>query len=264
MEIKQFVLEQKEKIKNEVESLKVKPCMMIIQVNEDAASNAYIKGKIKDCNEVGINCILNKLPLDITQEDLLKEIEKANNDKTVHGLIVQMPLPRHIDEEVIKLAVNPKKDIDGFHPLSSFVPCTPKGIITYLKAEGIDFNSKNAVVIGRSNIVGKPLAKLLTSLNCNTTVLHSRTTKEDMDFYLRHADIVCVAVGRKWFLNKETNLKPSAVVVDVGINREDGKLYGDCQEGLNVLIQTPVPGGVGLLTRLSLLENLMEAYKNGI
>ena len=108
------------------------------------------------------------------------------------------------------------------------------------------------------------MAKLLTSLNCNTTVLHSRTTKEDMDFYLRHADIVCVAVGRKWFLNKETNLKPSAVVVDVGINREDGKLYGDCQEGLNVFIQTPVPGGVGLLTRLSLLENLMEAYKNGI
>ena len=264
MNIKEYVLERKSALKQEIETLSIKPCMMIIQVNEDPASNAYIKGKIKDCNEVGITPILHKLPIDISQEQLIEEINKANINPNIHGLIVQMPLPKGINEEEIKLAVNPVKDIDGFHPLSTFTACTPKGIISYLKAENVEFSGKNAVVIGRSNIVGKPLAKLLTDLNCNTTILHSRTTKDDMAFYLKHADIVCVAVGRKWFVNKNTELKEDCVLVDVGINREDGVLHGDCEPELNVKIQTPVPGGVGLLTRLSLLENLMEAYKNGI
>lgn len=264
MDIKNFTIAEKAKMKEEVDKLEVKPCMMIIQVNDDPASNSYVKGKLKDSAEVGINAILNKLPEETTEEQLLQEIERVNNDPSIHGLIVQMPLPKHINEDKIKLAVSPKKDIDGFHPLSTFVPCTPKGIVTYLQSENVEFCGKNAVVIGRSNIVGKPMAKLLTKLNCNTTVLHSKTSKEDMDFYLAHADIIVVAVGRKYFLNKERNLKPDAVVVDVGINREDGVLYGDCEPGLNVRLQTPVPGGVGLLTRLSLLYNLMEAYKNGI
>ncbi len=264
MDIKNFIIEEKKRLQKEVNNLSIKPCMMIIQVNDDPASNAYVRGKLKDSAEVGINAILKKLPESTTEEELLSEIRKANEDKSIHGLIVQMPLPKHIDEEKIKLAVDPKKDIDGFHPLSTFIPCTPKGIVTYLKSENIEFSGKNAVVIGRSNIVGRPMAKLLTNLSCNTTILHSKTTKEDMEFYLEHADIIVAAVGKKYFLNKTYKLKKDAAVIDVGINRVDGVLYGDCEPDLDVKLQTPVPGGVGLLTRLSLLYNLMEAYNNGI
>ena len=261
--IKDFVLQRKEEMKNDIAGLSVKLCMVIIQVNDDPASNSYIKGKLKDSAEVGIEAKLIKLPETTSEEELLQVIADVNNDKSVHGLIVQMPLPKHIDEEKIKLAVSPLKDIDGFHPLSSFIACTPKGIITYLQAQGVEFDGKNAVMIGRSNIVGKPLAALLTKLNCNTTILHSHTSKEDFEFYVSHADILCVAIGKKWYIDGH-NLKKDCVVVDVGINRVEGVLYGDCAPDLDVKLQTPVPGGVGLLTRLSLLENLMEAYKNGI
>ena len=168
------------------------------------------------------------------------------------------------DEEKVKLYVNPSKDVDGFHPCSSFVACTPKGVIDYLKAEGVSFSGKNAVVIGRSNIVGRPLAKLLIDLSTNCTVLHSRTKEEDKIRYLENADLIFTAVGRKWLLDETISYKSDAVIVDIGIVRDEGKLYGDCKPGLKVKLQTPVPGGVGLLTRLSLLKNVWEAYKNGI
>ena len=184
-----------------------------------------------------------------------------NYNDDVDGILVQMPLPKHIDEAKVKETINPVKDVDGFHPLSKCIPCTPKGIIDYLKNENVEFTGKNAVVIGRSNIVGKPVAHLLLGLNCNVTVLHSRTSKEDMNFYLAHADIVVVAVGKKYFLSDQP-LKDTAVVVDVGINRVDGKLYGDCAPNLKVRLQTPVPGGIGLLTRVSMLENLLICYNN--
>ena len=170
-----------------------------------------------------------------------------------------MPLPKQISEDKIKLAVSPKKDVDGFHPLSSFIACTPKGILNYLKSEKVEFVSKNAVVVGRSNIVGRPMAKLLLDESANVTVIHSKTSQEDKIKYLSNADIVVVAVGRKWFLDHSYNLKKDAVLVDVGINRVDGKLYGDIEPNMDVKLQTPVPGGVGLLTRLALLENLIEA-----
>lgn len=264
MDIKEYVLKRKEELKNEVNSFERKPHLLIIQVNEDEASNAYIRGKLKDSAEIGVNATLNKLPIDISQDDLLKVINDANCNKTIDGIIVQMPLPKQINEDVIKLAVNPNKDVDGFHPLSKLSPCTPKGIITYLKANGFIFLGKNAVVIGRSNIVGRPMAKLLINESSNVTVLHSKTTSEDMDFYLSHADLIVVAVGRKYFLNSSRTYKKNAVIVDVGINRIDGKLYGDAEPNLPVALQTPVPGGVGLLTRITLLENLLEVYKNGI
>lgn len=264
MEIKEYVRNQKELLKEEISHLKIVPSFVIMQVNDDPASNAYVKGKIKDANEVGIHVELKKYDASISEEELLKEIDIVNKDPNVHGLIVQMPLPKHINEEVIKLAVSPKKDIDGFHPMSSIDPCTPKGIITYLKDEHVDFVGKNAVVIGRSNIVGKPAAKLLLKENSNVTVLHSKTQFEDMYNYIKNADIIVIAIGKREFLDERFSYKDSAVIVDVGINRTEEGLKGDAKANLPVKLQTPVPGGVGLLTRLTLLKNLLEAYHNEI
>jgi len=260
MIIKDYVIKRKEELKNEISSLTIKPKLVIIQVNNDPASDAYVKGKLKDGAEVTANVVLDKQESTISEEHLIKLIEKYNNDNSVHGLIVQMPLPKHINENHIKLAVNPDKDVDGFHPLTRFDPCTPKGIIDYLKSENITIQGKNAVVIGRSNIVGKPMQKLLLKENANVTQLHSKTTHEDMCFYLEHADIIVVAVGKKHFLDTTFKLKETAVVVDVGINRDEQGLHGDCEPNLKVKLQTPVPGGIGLLTRLTLLVNLLEAY----
>ncbi|MCH5171791.1 MAG: bifunctional 5,10-methylenetetrahydrofolate dehydrogenase/5,10-methenyltetrahydrofolate cyclohydrolase [Erysipelotrichales bacterium] len=263
MIIKEYVASQKDMMRNEIKNLEIKPTIAIIQVNDDEASNAYVKGKLNDAANIGIISVYKKLPTSTTEEELINIIQEINNDPSIHGLIVQMPLPKHINEEHIKLAVSPIKDVDGFHPLSNLNPCTPKGIIDYLISEGVKFEDKNAVVIGRSNIVGKPMAKMLTNLNCNTVILHSRTSKENMDNYLKNADIVVIAIGKKWFLNNQ-QFKSSAVIVDVGINREDGKLFGDAKPDLDVALQTPVPGGVGLLTRLTLMKNLLDAYYNQI
>lgn len=260
MTIKEYVALKKDEMRKEVQTLCPIPTLVIIQVNDDEASNAYVRGKLKDAESIGIKTIYEKLPLSTSEEELIKIIDKYNQDPTVHGLIVQMPLPRHINEDHIKLAVNPNKDVDGFHPLSSLNPCTPKGIVDYLKFMGVDFTNKNAVVIGRSNIVGKPMAKMLTALNCNTTILHSKTSKENMELFLENADIIVIAIGKKWFLEHQ-KIKNSAIVVDVGINRENGSLYGDAHPDLNCYLQTPVPGGVGLLTRLTLMRNLLDAYQ---
>lgn len=264
MNIKEYVQTRKEELKHEISSYSRIPQFVIVQVNDDPASNAYIKGKLKDAAEVGINCELRKFSIDISEEELIEEIKKINVDSNVDGLIVQMPLPKHINEEKIKLAVDPKKDVDGFHPLSDLDPCTPKGIINYLKHCNTNFVGKNAVVIGRSNIVGKPMAKLLLKEHCNVTVLHSRTTREDMEMYIGHADIIVIAIGKPSFLDRTFSYKKDAIIVDVGINRVDGHLVGDAELNLPVKLQTPVPGGVGLITRLTLLDNLMEIYRNEI
>lgn len=261
MEIKEYVKYRKKILTETINNLEVKPHLLIIQVNKDEASNAYVKGKKKDLDLIGARCTHLELSLDISEQELLNVIQMNNYNDDVDGILVQMPLPKHIDEAKVKEAIDPVKDVDGFHPLSKCIACTPKGIIDYLKHENVEFTGKNAVVIGRSNIVGKPVAHLLLGLNCNVTVLHSKTTKEDMNFYLAHADIVVVAVGKKYFLSDQP-LKDTAVVVDVGINRVDGKLYGDCAPNLNVRLQTPVPGGIGLLTRVSMLENLLICYNN--
>ena len=262
MIVKEYIKERKEEIKNLVLSMEDKPSIAIVQVNEDAGSNAYVKGKLKDADELGIHADLIKLPLDTTQEELLKVIDELNNDKVHDGFIVQMPLPKQINEDIIKLAVSPKKDVDGFHPLSPLSPCTPKGIMNYLHHEGIQILGKNAVVIGRSNIVGKPMAKLLLKESANVTVLHSKTTFEDMSRYIANADIIVVAIGKQHFLDNKFQYKESAVVIDVGISRDENGLHGDALPNLPVRLQTPVPGGVGLLTRLALYENLLEIKKN--
>lgn len=262
--IKEYVKVRKEEIKAEISSCKVTPHLLIIQVNDDPSSNAYIKGKIKDAQEVGFIATLMKLAPTTTEEELLDIIGKANRDNSIHGIIVQMPLPNGINVKRIEEAIAINKDVDGFHPLSIFKPCTPKGIIDYLLANQVEITSKNAVVIGRSDIVGKPMAKLLLKENANVTVLHSKTKMEDMSFYIAHADIIVIAIGKKWFLDERFTYKKEAIVIDVGINRIDNHLFGDAKEDLPVWYKSPVPGGVGLLTRLTLLVNLLEAYKNGI
>ncbi len=264
MTIKEYVAFRKEELKKEILSLPKKPHLIIIQANDDPASNAYVRGKLKDADEIGANAELWKLDPSASQEEVLSLVEKANNDPGVDGLIVQLPLPSHINEEAVKMAVSPSKDVDGFHPLTTFIPCTPKGIVDYLRNEGFTFKGKNAVVLGRSNIVGKPMARLLSSkgYDCNVTILHSRTTEEDKQFYIAHGDLIVIAIGKEGYLDSHFSYKKDAVIVDVGINRgEDGKLHGDAVPNLPVAIQTPVPGGVGLLTRISLMENLVVAAK---
>ena len=260
MEIRDFVKERKLALAERIKLMPHQPHLMIILANDDPASASYDRGKMKDGAEIGALVEMTVFTPDVSEEKLLSTIERFNKDDSIDGIIVQLPLPKHISEEKVKRAVDPKKDVDGFHPLSSFYPCTPLGIIHYLEAENFPFRGKNAVVLGRSNIVGKPMAKMLTAKDCNVTVLHSKTSDEDKAFYLGHADLIVVAIGKLGYLDDRFPLKESAVIVDVGINRgEDGKLHGDAVPGLPVRLQTPVPGGVGLLTRLALMENLVEA-----
>lgn len=261
MVIKEFVKLRKEELKKEFSDVKKSFKFVIVQLNEDPASIAYIRGKLKDGAELGVNVELLKFPIDMSEASLLQEIDKLNHDNEVAGFIVQMPLPKQINEEHIKLAIDPKKDVDGFHPLSSLNPCTPQGIMNFLDREGINLLGKNAVVIGRSNIVGKPMAKLLLARSANVTVLHSKTGHDDMKHYIRYADIIVVAVGKQFLLNNDFEYKKDAVVVDVGINRDETGLHGDALPDLPVRLQTPVPGGVGLLTRLALYENLLKIVK---
>jgi len=258
MTVKEYVKVRKEEIKELVSKMEKAPSFVVVQVNEDPASNAYVKGKLKDAAELGIPAELIKLPLETTEEELINLIVSLNNNDSIDGFIVQMPLPKQINEDKIKNAISPTKDVDGFHPMSLLNPCTPQGVMNYLHFEDIQIKGKNAVVIGRSNIVGKPMAGLLTAESANVTILHSKTTEEDMKFYIEHADIIVVAIGKAGFLDNRFNYKSDAVIVDVGISRDENGLHGDAVPGLPVRLQTPVPGGTGLLTRLSLLENLIK------
>ena len=256
--IKEYVAEKKERLKNAHPGLK----MVIVQLGHVPASDRYVRNKAKDAAEVDIDCEIINLPEDTTEEALLKLLEGLNADETLTGYLVQLPLPKHISEEKIKLAIDPKKDIDGFHPLSKTVPATPLGIYNYLKDMNYEFQGKNAVVIGRSNIVGKPMAQLLLKESMNVTVLHSKTSEADKAFYLKHADLIVVATGHEHTLSSKYKLKARAIVFDVGINvGEDGKLHGDCDPDLHVKFQSPVPGGVGLMTRIAVLDNLIELSK---
>ena len=263
--VKEYVAKRKEELKTELLSLDKVPHLCIIRVGNDAASEAYVRGKSKDAAEIGFSCDVIVLDESISEADLLSLIKEKNADDDIDGILVQLPVPKHISTKAINETVAPNKDVDGFTPSSEFVPCTPKGIVNYLKAENFSFLGKNAVVLGRSQIVGMPMAKLLTSLNCNVTVLHSKTSDADRRFYLKHADLVVSAIGRLGYIDNSYEFKKEAVLVDVGINRDgEGKLHGDFVSDLPVRLQTPVPGGVGLLTRLALLENLLEATKNGL
>ena len=260
--IKEYVANKKSALKENLRDNKLKA--VIIQVGNVEASNRYVRNKIKDLEEVGIKTELIKLSEFISEEELLNYLYSLNNDPEVTGYLVQLPLPKHISEEKVNLAINPTKDIDGFHSESKTVAATPLGVYTYLKDMNYEFSGKNAVIIGRSHIVGRPMHKLFLDANMNVTILHTRTSEEDKRFYLEHADLIVVAAGKAGVVNKSYKLKDSAVVMDVGINfNEEGKLIGDCEKDLPVAFQSPVPGGCGLLTRLAVIENLIFLSEQG-
>ncbi len=247
------------------------PHLVVILVGDDPASHSYVTGKAKAATEIGIQNTTIRKDADISQDELLSIIAELNADDTVDGILVQLPLPRHIDEDAIISAIDIAKDVDGFHPLNvaalwqkqpCTLPCTPKGIIKMLKSANIELVGKNAVVVGRSNIVGLPISKLLLDENATVTMTHSRT--KNLAEVTRAADILVVAIGRAKFITEDM-VGEGAVVIDVGVNRdtETGKLCGDVdfepiQSKASYI--TPVPGGVGPMTICCLMENTIECY----
>ncbi|MFB6728099.1 bifunctional methylenetetrahydrofolate dehydrogenase/methenyltetrahydrofolate cyclohydrolase FolD [Bacillus mobilis] len=247
------------------------PGLAVILVGEDPASRSYVKGKEKGCEQVGIYSELIELPETITEERLLAEIDRLNSDDRINGILVQLPLPKHIEEKAIIERISPEKDVDGFHPISvgrmmtgqdTFLPCTPHGIVELVKETNLDISGKHVVVIGRSNIVGKPVGQLFLNENATVTYCHSKT--QNMKELSKLADILIVAVGRPKMITADY-MKEGAVVIDVGVNRlETGKLCGDVDFD-NVLdvagYITPVPKGVGPMTITMLLHNTVESAK---
>ena len=246
------------------------PCLAVILVGDNPASQSYVKGKSKACEEIGIKNITINLPNDVSEQELLQTIDELNINPEVSGILVQLPLPAHIDEHRVMNCIAPEKDVDGFHPVNvdalytskhnGIYPCTPKGIIHLLNENDIQIAGKNAVVIGRSNIVGLPVAKLLLDNNATVTVCHSRT--KDLAKITSEADILIVAIGKPKFV-KADMVKPGAVVIDVGVNRVDGKLVGDVDfDNVEYKVKaiTPVPGGVGPMTITCLMENTIECF----
>lgn len=244
--------------------------LAVIQVGNNPASTVYVGNKKKACEYVGIRSLAYELPEETTEEELLDIINKLNNDDSVNGILVQLPLPKHIDEDKVIESISPAKDVDGFHPMNvgalsigrkGFISCTPYGVIKLLQRTGIEISGKNCVIIGRSNIVGKPMSMLLLRENGTVTIVHSRT--KNMKEITKQADILVVAIGKPKFINKEY-IKEGAVVIDVGINRdENNKLCGDVdyEDVLDVVSAiTPVPGGVGPMTIAMLMNNCLEAY----
>ncbi|TVP82746.1 MAG: bifunctional methylenetetrahydrofolate dehydrogenase/methenyltetrahydrofolate cyclohydrolase FolD [Alkalicoccus sp.] len=245
------------------------PGLAVILVGDDPASASYVRGKEKACREAGIYSEVDRTEDTISEKDLLQKIDKLNNKDNIHGILVQLPLPSHISEEKIIEAISPEKDVDGFHPVNigrmmigkdAFLPCTPFGIIHMLKMKNIPIEGRHAVVVGRSNIVGKPVGQLLLNENATVTYCHSRT--KDIRELTKQADIIVVAIGRAGFLDK-SYIKDGAVIIDVGINRtEEGKLTGDVDfESVKdkASYVTPVPGGVGPMTITMLMYNTLKA-----
>lgn len=262
----------KDEMKREVENLKgkgINPGLAVILVGEDPASKVYVSNKKKACEYIGINSFEYKLPETTTEAELIELIDKLNNDNTVSGILCQLPVPKHINEEAIINAIDPKKDVDAFHPINvgkimtgnyDFVPCTPAGVMELIKESGIDVSGKECVVVGRSNIVGKPMSMLLLHKNGTVTICHSRT--QDLKSKTISADILVAAVGIPNFITGDM-IKPGAVVIDVGINRIAPKtLVGDVEfesaEKVAGAI-TPVPGGVGPMTIAMLMKNTLKA-----
>ncbi len=264
----------KDECRNKAEALKEQGrevCLAVIQVGCDPASSVYVNNKKKACAYIGINSLSYELKEETTQEELMKLINELNGRKDVNGILVQLPLPGHIDENAIIKAIDPKKDVDGFHPQSvgalcigqpGFVSCTPAGIIELLKRSGVTICGKRCVIIGRSNIVGKPMALLMLRENATVTVAHSRT--ENLREVCRQADILIVAMGKPRYIDA-SYVKEGAVVIDVGIHRnEDNKLCGDVDfESVSPVASaiTPVPGGVGPMTIAMLMKNCVESIE---
>ena len=271
---KQIAKEVRAEIAAECAELKKKgiiPGLAVVIVGTDPASQVYVRNKKKACEEVGFRSEVFELPEETTEEELLALVKKLNEDVNIHGILVQLPLPEHLDDEVIIANIDPKKDVDAFHPSNvgkimignyDFLPCTPAGVMVLLEKSGIDVSGKECVVVGRSNIVGKPQAMLLLHANGTVTICHSRT--KDLAEVTRRADILVVAIGKADFITGDM-VKDGAVVIDVGMNRKaDGKLTGDVDFATvepKAFYITPVPGGVGPMTITMLLRNTLTSAK---
>ncbi|MDQ0430077.1 methylenetetrahydrofolate dehydrogenase (NADP+)/methenyltetrahydrofolate cyclohydrolase [Planomicrobium stackebrandtii] len=267
----------KVQVKERVEKLAqhgIIPGLAVVLVGENSASLTYVKNKKKTCEALGMRSDLHQFPDTLTEQELLAKIDQLNQDPQIHGILVQLPLPKQIDEFKVISAISPEKDVDGFHPISvgnmmigkdAFLPCTPHGIMELLSHYGIDPSGKHAVVIGRSNIVGKPIGQLLLQKDATVTYCHSKT--KDLASFTAQADILIAAIGRAKFID-HTFIKPGAVIIDVGMNRdENGKLCGDVdfedvQEKAGFV--TPVPGGVGPMTIAMLMGNTLESAEKGL
>ena len=272
---KRISTEVKDELKEKVAKLRekgVECTLAVIQVGNDPASSVYVNNKHKACAYVGIRSLVYALPEETTEEQLLELIADLNAREDVHGILVQLPLPKHIKEETVLLSIDPKKDVDGFHPMNvgnlnvgrkAYVSCTPAGIIELLKRSNIEIEGKECVVIGRSNIVGKPMATLMLQENATVTICHSRT--KNLKEVAKRADILIVAIGKPKFVTAEY-VKEGAVVIDVGIHRnEQNKLCGDVDfESVEPLASaiTPVPGGVGPMTIAMLMKNCVESVED--
>ena len=272
---KQIAQILKDELKEKVVSLRsqnLQPGLAVVLVGDDPASAVYVNNKKKACEYVGIKSFSYELPKETSEKEVLALVETLNQDPHVHGILVQLPLPKHMDEQKIILTIDPLKDVDGFHPqnvgalsigLNGLVSCTPAGVIELLKRSGCTIQGKHCVVIGRSNIVGKPVSLLLLREHATVTICHSRT--QDLEGILKQADIIVAAVGIPRFV-KGSMVKPGAVIIDVGINRdENGKLCGDvdfdsCVDPASLI--TPVPGGVGPMTIAMLMHNCVAAAIN--
>ncbi len=260
----------KEKIKEEVKKLDLKPGLAVVLVGEDAASEVYVRKKHEACLDIGFNSLQHKLPEETSEEEVLKIVNNLNKDNEVHGILVQLPLPKHINKKTIINSINPEKDVDGFTPMNMgkllardtcFKPCTPSGIMKLLSYYDINLDGKEVIVLGRSIIVGKPMANMIMNTGGTVTVCHSKT--KDIKLHTLRADIIISAVGKKDLITADM-VKEGVVIIDVGMNKVDGKLHGDADfENLKDKCSfiTPVPGGVGPMTIACLLENTLEAYK---
>ncbi|MCJ0564639.1 bifunctional methylenetetrahydrofolate dehydrogenase/methenyltetrahydrofolate cyclohydrolase [Enterococcus cecorum] len=271
---KELAQKLQQEMTQEVTELKEKglqPGLAVILVGEDPASQVYVRNKERAANNIGMYSVVYRLPETTSEADLITKIEELNHDDKVHGILVQLPLPKHINEDLVLDTIDPAKDVDGFHPMNlgnlfagkpTMIPCTPAGIVELIKLSGLDLAGKNAVIIGRSNIVGKPMAHLLLQANATVTICHSKT--KDLPKVAKQADVLVVAIGRANFVTADF-VKEGAVVIDVGINRdENNKLTGDVKfdevAPLTSYI-TPVPGGVGPMTITMLMRQTIDAAK---
>ena len=262
----------RQEIRQEVEDLKAKgfvPGLAVILVGDNPASQTYVRNKEKTCLDLGMHSVLIKKPATLSQEELIENINELNQDDSIHGILVQLPLPNHIDEKAIIEAISPDKDVDGFHPINigrmmtgqrAFLPCTPYGVMVMLQHINYDLEGKHVVVVGRSNIVGKPQAQLMLNANATVTICHSKT--KDLAYYTKQADVIVAAVGKRNTITAD-HIKEGAVIIDVGMNRNDeGKLCGDVDyEGVleKASYVTPVPGGVGPMTITMLMKNTVQS-----
>lgn len=257
--IREYYKDKLNYYKDYIKNKNLKISLAIFQVGDSEASNRYVRNKIRDCEKAGITCNLYKYDESVSEEEFLTDLTLANSLNCLTGIIVQLPLPNHISEEKIKLTISPEKDVDGFHPLSKINSATPQGIITYLEDNNYDFVNKNAVVIGRSNIVGVPLSRMLLGKSSNVTTLHSKTSDENKRKYLENADIIFTATGKRHLIDSSYKLKAEAILIDFGMNfDENNKLCGDCDFNLNVAFQASGINNTGLTTRLAVIHNLIK------